>query len=190
MAFREVHGQGRIEFQKALSGRMELVTAYPFFVFEKPTVLRDRVILLPVAIGSLCVLVLTLLFWPIGAIVRRHYGRKLELPDGERRMRRWTRFIVVLDLLLVATYATIVLGGLSNIDLFGPKLDPWLRVMQGLALLSLVGAVVALWDGLRAWASRSRGVWSKLGETLIMLACLGIAWLVLAGGLLHVGKTY
>jgi CubicO group peptidase (beta-lactamase class C family) len=190
MAFREVHGHGRIEFQKAPSGRMELVTAYPFFVFEKPTVLRDRAILLPVAIGSLVVLVLTLLFWPIGGIVRRHYGRKLELPDGERRMRRWTRFIVVLDLVLVATYATIVLGGLSNIDLFGPKLDPWLRVMQGLALLSLVGAVVALWDGLRAWVSRSRGVWSKLGETLIMLACLGIAWLVLAGGLLHVGKTY
>ena len=63
-------------------------------------------------------------------------------------------------------------------------------MIQGLALLSLVGAVFALWDGLGVWASRSRGVWSKLGETLSALACVGIAWLVLAGGLLHVGNTY
>jgi len=190
MAFREVHGQGRIEFQKAPSGRLELVTAYPFFVFEKPEAFRSRSLLLPVGIGSLVVIVLTLILWPIGAIVRRHYGRKLELSDGERRMRRWARLICVLDLVLVATYGIIVIGGLSNIDLFGPQLAPWLRVMQALALLSLLGAVVALWDGLRAWASRSRGVWSKLGETLLAIACVGIAWLVLAGGLLHVGKTY
>jgi CubicO group peptidase (beta-lactamase class C family) len=190
MAFREVHGQNRIEFLKAPSGRMELVTAYPFFAFEKPTALRSRGVLLPVAIGSLVIIILALLLWPIGAIVRRHYGRKLELPDGERRLRRWTRLVCVLDVVLLAIYGIIVVGGLSNIDMFSSGIDLWLRVMQAIALLAIVGALIALWDGLRAWGSRARGVWSKLGETLLALACVGMAWLVLAGGLLHVGKTY
>jgi CubicO group peptidase (beta-lactamase class C family) len=190
MAFREVHGQNRIEFLKAPSGRMELVTGYPFFAFEKPTALRSRGLLLPVAIGSIVVIVLALLLWPIGGIVRRHYGRKLELPDGERRLRRWTRLVCILDVVLLAIYGIIVVGGLSNIDMFSSGIDLWLRVMQAIALLAIVGALIALWDGLTAWGSRVRGVWSKLGETLVALACVGMAWLVLAGGLLHVGKTY
>jgi CubicO group peptidase (beta-lactamase class C family) len=191
MVFQEVHGQNRIEFRKDdVTGRLEGVTGYPFFAFIRPTGLRDRAILLPVAIVSLALLLLTLILWPIGALVRRHYGRKLELPDGERRLRRWVRFICVLDLVLVATYAWVTVGGLSNIDLFSSKLDPWLRVMQVLAFLAIVAAIVALWNMIRSWGSRARGVWSKLGETLIALACVGMAWLVLAGGLLHVGKTY
>jgi CubicO group peptidase (beta-lactamase class C family) len=190
MVFREVHGQGRIEFQKDYAGRLELVTSYPFFAFTRPPRLWDRGLLLPMAIGSLALLLLTLIFWPVGALVRRHYGRKLELPEGERRLRRWVRWICVLDLVLVALYAWITVGGLSNIDMFSDRLQPWLRLMQGLSLLAIVGALLAAWSGLRVWASRARGVWSKLGETLIALACMGMAWLVLAGGLLHVGSTF
>jgi hypothetical protein len=74
--------------------------------------------------------------------------------------------------------------------MFSDRLQPWLRLMQGLSLLAIVGALLAAWSGLRVWASRARGVWSKLGETLIALACMGMAWLVLAGGLLHVGSTF
>ena len=47
------------------------------------------------------------------------------------------------------------------------RMDPWLRLMQVLALLAIVGGIVALLSALRAWGSRFRGVWSKLGETLI-----------------------
>jgi hypothetical protein len=191
MAFREVHGQNRIEFRKDdVTGRLECITGYPFFAFIRPTGARDQGLLLPIAIVSLVLVILALLLWPIGALVRRHYARRLELPDGERKLRRWARLACVLDLVLIGTYAAIVLGGLSNIDLFSSKLDPWLRVMQVLAFLAIVAALVALWNMIRSWGSGVRGVWSKLGETLIALACVGIAWLVLVGGLLHVGKIY
>ena len=190
MAFREVHGQNRIEFRKDDSGRLEVVTPYPFFAFTRSTGLRNRGILLPAAIVSVVLLLLTLLLWPIGALVRRHYGRRLELPGGERRLRLWTRLVCALDLVLLAGYAGIVIGGLSKIDLFSAPLDPWLRVMQAVAALALVGVVVALANAIRAWASRARGVWSKIGETLVFAACVGVGWLVLSGGLLHVGATY
>ena len=190
MAFREAHGQTRIEFRKDDAGRLEVVTPYPFFAFTRATGLRSRGLLLPAAIVSVVLLLLTLLLWPIGALVRRHYGRRLELPGGERRLRLWTRLVCALDVVLLGGYAGIVIGGLSKIDLFSGPLDPWLRVMQAVAALALVGVIVALANAFRAWASRARGVWSKIGETLVLAACVGVGWLVLTGGLLHVGGTY
>jgi CubicO group peptidase (beta-lactamase class C family) len=188
--FREVRGQEKVVFQKDPLGRDEMITPYPFFDFFRSPASLDAKILLPLAIASLAVVVLALILWPVGALVRRHYGRRLDLPPGERRLRRWTRLVCVLDVALIAGWAIIVIRGLEDLDLFTPKLDPWLHVMQALALLVLLGVLIALFNAARSWSSRARGIWSKLGETLIALACIGLAWLILAGRLLHVGPSY
>ena len=146
--------------------------------------------ILPVAIVSLCVIVLALVLWPLGALVRRHYARRLELPPGERRLRLWTRLVCLVEVVMVAGYATLIIKGLEDLDLLTPKSDPWLRILQVLAALALVGTLIALVNAARAWGSRQRGVWSKLGETLIALSCIGVAWIILAGRLLHVGPSY
>ncbi len=190
MAFREVHGQDRLVFVRDAAGRLEVVTGYPFFTFTRPPGLVDKSLLMPVGISTLAVLLLAVILWPIGALVRRHYGKRLDFPTGERRLRLWTRLVCVLDVVLVATYATIVISGLQNIDLLSARMDPWLRLMQGLALLAIVGGIVALWNAARAWGSRSRGIWSKLGETLIALSCVAAAGFVLIGRLLHIGPSY
>jgi CubicO group peptidase (beta-lactamase class C family) len=188
--FREVHGQEKVVFQKDPLGRDEMVTEYPFFDFFRPPAYLDAKILLPVAIVSLVVVVLALILWPLGALVRRHYARRLELPPGERRLRLWTRLVCLLEVVMLAGYAVIILIGLEDLNVFTPKTDPWLHVMQVLAALALLGTLIAVINAARAWGSRQRRVWSKLGETLIALACVGLAWLILAGRLLHVGPTY
>jgi hypothetical protein len=188
--FREVHGQEKVVFQKDALGRDEMVTEYPFFDFVRPPTYLDATLMLPLAIGSLAVVVLALILWPVGGWVRRHYARRLQLPPGERRLRLWTRLVCLAEVLLFAGYAIIVLTGLEDLNVFTPKTDPWLHAMQVLAALALLGTVIALVNAIRAWANRQRGVWSKLGETLIALACLGLAWLILAGRLLLVGPTY
>ena len=139
---------------------------------------------------SLCVIVLALVLWPVGALVRRHYARRLELPPGERRLRLWTRLVCLVEVVMVAGYATLIIKGLEDLDLLTPKTDPWLRILQVLAAVALVGTLIALVNAARAWGSRQRGVWSKLGETLIALSCIGLAWIILAGRLLHVGPSY
>ena len=188
--FREVHGQEKVVFQKDPLGRAELVTEYPFFDFFRPPAYLDAKLILPAAIVSLCVLALALILWPVGALVRRHYARRLDLPAGERRLRLWTRLVLLLDAVMIAGYAIVVIKGLSDLDLLTAKLDPWLHVLQALAALALVGTLVALVNAVLAWGSAHRGVWSKLGETLIFLSCVGLAWLILAGRLLHVGPSY
>jgi CubicO group peptidase (beta-lactamase class C family) len=188
--FRELHGQDKVVFQKDPLGRDELVTEYPFFDFFRPPAYLDSKLFLPVAMVSLAVIVLGLILWPVGALVRRHYGRRLDLLPGERRVRLWTRLVLLLDVILIAGYATVVIKGLSDLDLLTPKLDPILHVLQALAALALIGTLVALVGMARAWGSRQRGIWSKLGETLIFLSTVGLAWVILAGRLLHVGPSY
>jgi CubicO group peptidase (beta-lactamase class C family) len=188
--FRAVNGQEKVVFQTDPLGRAELVTEYPFFDFFRPPAYLDAKLILPVAIGSLCVLVLALVLWPMGALVRRHYARRLELPPGERRLRLWTRLVCLLEVVMVAGYATLIIKGLEDLDLLTPKTDPWLRILQVLAAVALVGTLIAIVNAARAWGSRQRGVWSKLGETLIALSCIGVAWIILAGRLLHVGPSY
>jgi len=188
--FRAVNGQEKVVFQTDPLGRAELVTEYPFFDFFRPPAYLDAKLILPVAIGSLCVLVLALVLWPMGALVRRHYARRLELPPGERRLRLWTRLVCLLEVVMVAGYATLIIKGLEDLDLLTPKTDPWLRILQVLAAVALVGTLIAVVNAARAWGSRQRGVWSKLGETLIALSCIGVAWIILAGRLLHVGPSY
>jgi len=188
--FRAMNGQEKVVLQTDPLGRAEMVTEYPFFDFFRPPAFLDSKLVLPVAIVSLCVIVLALLLWPVGAWVRRHYARRLELPPGERRLRLWTRLVCLVEVVMVAGYATLIIKGLEDLDLLTPKTDPWLHVLQVLAALSLVGTLIALVNAARAWGSRQRGVWSKLGETLIALSCIGLAWVILAGKLLHVGPSY
>jgi hypothetical protein len=130
------------------------------------------------------------MLWPLGGLVRRHYGRRLELPPGERRLRLWTRLVCLIEVAMIAGYAILIIKGLEDLNLLTPKTDPWLHVLQVLAFLCIVGTLIALVNAARAWGSRARGVWSKLGETLIALSCIGMAWVILAGRLLHVGPSY
>jgi hypothetical protein len=47
-------------------------------------------------IGSLVVLVLTIVPWPVMALVRRHYGKPLTLTAQQRRLRLVARLVCVL----------------------------------------------------------------------------------------------
>jgi CubicO group peptidase (beta-lactamase class C family) len=188
--FREIHGQEKVVFQKDPLGREELVTEYPFFDFFRPPAHLDAKLFLPASIGTLVVLVLAVILWPVGALVRRHFRTRLDLPPGERRLRLWTRLVCLVDVALIAGFAIVIIKGLEDLDLLTPKTDPILHVFQALAALALVGTVIALVNAVVSWGSRQRGVWSKLGETLIFLSTVGLAWIILAGRLLHVGPSY
>jgi len=190
LTFREMNGQEVVLFRRGGTGRMQMMIPYPFFEFERPVWFEDKRLLLPVGIATLVVLLLALLLWPLGALVRRHYRRPLSLEAPERRLRRLARLVCALDLVVLLGFAGVAVLGTQDVTLLSRKLDPWLRLLQILGFLGVAGTLVVLYSVFRAWSSRERRVWSKLGESLIALACLGFIWLVLVGRLLHVGGVY
>jgi hypothetical protein len=133
---------------------------------------------------------LTLLLWPVAALVRRHYRRPLELKPQQRRIRLAVKIVVALDILFVAGIAAIVVYGLSHIAAFNDGLNKWIYLAQFIGVLGAVGTVVVLYDAINSWLSKGRTIWYKLNATILALACLGLLWFVFVGNLLRFTSKY
>ena len=191
LVFRDVNGEDYLAFQRDRTGRMELMySPYPLFIFQRVGLGQDRKVLLPVVVVSLGLMVLTLLLWPVAALVRRHYRHPLELTPQQRRMRLAVKIVVALDILFVAGILAIVAYGFSNIAAFNGGLDKWIYLAQFIGVLGAVGIVVVLYDAIKSWLSKGRTIWYKLNATILALACLGLLWFVFVANLLHFTSKY
>ncbi len=133
---------------------------YPFMLFEPVPWWWSSGWLLPLWIAGLVALGLTVLAWPVSALVRRRYGVKYELTAADARAHRLVRIAALL--VVTVMLAWVFLAGLmeTNLDWVGPRMDGpliLLRLLSGLVFIG--GAVVGLWNA-----------WSVMGSTRRRLA--------------------
>jgi len=188
--FVERDGQDKLIFKPDQNQRMQMILPFPFFIGQPVPMLQNGKLLLAVLGVSLFIMLLTLLLWPVAWFVRRHFGGKLELAPGERLLRLGVRIVFVLDLIFVAALFGLVMYGLSHLDVFSDRGTKWFYLIQIVGVLGAVGTLVVLVDAVFAWMSKRRTIWGKLGETIMLLACLGVLWFCFAGNLLHFSSTY
>jgi CubicO group peptidase (beta-lactamase class C family) len=145
---------------------------------------RDARIVLPVLIGSAAVLLLALLAWPIGAIVRRRY-RVPPPPPVNRLARTPTRVAVAAAVFALAGWAAVVvtIAGLQDVPV---ALLRALQAAQWVALLGLVPAAALLVGTIRHRAGALR----VIGSVCVLLALAGTAWFAQAYGLLAPDVSY
>ena len=190
MTFVERGGQDKLIFKPDESGRMQMVLPYPFFVGQRTGTLQNGKFLLAVLGISLGIMILTLILWPIGWFVRRHYERKLELPSSERLLRIGLRIVFLLNIIFIAALIGLVTYGLTHLEVFSDRGNTWFRLIQMIGLVAAAGTVVALVNAVLAWVGKSRTIWGKLQATIMLLACLGVLWFAFAGNLLRFSSTY
>jgi hypothetical protein len=178
LLFREVNGSDYVAFTRDASGHLDLALDFPVFIFQRVPWYKGTYLNQGVFYGSLGVFGLALLFWLLGAGIRWHYGRKLDLSPSERRMRRWVRLVCLIN--LVFLLAWVAYGSFAEKDfrLLSDSFDPWMRAMELVGFMGVLGTLVALYNCVKAWANPNRWLWSKVGETLIALACVGLTWFV------------
>jgi CubicO group peptidase (beta-lactamase class C family) len=190
MTFLEENGQEKLIFKHGQDGRMMMILPYPFFIGQRVGVFENNSLLLPVVVLSLLIMLLTLVIWPVGWFVRRHYGYKLEMTPAERRLRLAVRIVLVLDILFVAAMTALILNGFKNLEIFSDRGNTWFHIIQAVGLIGAVGTLVVLYNAAKAWASKRKGIWYKLQATILVLACLGFIWFALAGNLLRFSSNY
>lgn len=190
MTFVERDGQDKLIFKPDQSGNLQMILSFPFFVGQRVGALQNGKLLLGVLGISLFIMVVTLVLWPVAWFVRRHFGRKLELTQGERRLRLGVRLVFVLDLVFVATLFALVAYGLTHLDVFSDKGAKWFYLAQFIGVLGAAGTIVVLLNAVLAWMSKRKTIWGKLRATIMLLACLGVLWFCFAGNLLHFSSTY
>jgi len=188
--WREVGGRGLLNM-KVENGKVAtwLPNGYSTFQLLPVPALKSNALNLPPLFASLGILVLATLMWPVAAVVRRRYGRVLELPERERRPHRWTRYAALAAVVFLLGWLVfmVLLGvGVTALDV---KFDPWLRVIQFIGLLCVPGTVVAVWN---AWVTctGARSFWAKLWSVMVALALLDLVWFSFTFGLISAGLNY
>ena len=190
MTFRERDGQDKLIFKPDQSGRMQMVLPYPFFLGQRVGVSQNSKVLLAVLGISLALMLLTLILWPVGWFVRRHYGHRLELSPTEKLLRILVRVVFALDLIFVAGLIGLILYGLTHLDVFGDRGSTWFRIFQIVGLIGAIGTLVVIVNTVVAWIGKRTSIWGKLQATIMLLACLGVLWFVFAGNLLRFSSTF
>jgi CubicO group peptidase (beta-lactamase class C family) len=190
MTFVERGGQDKLIFKPDQNGQMQMVLPYPFFVGMKIGALQNGKLLLTVLGVSLGLMLLTLILWPIGWFVRRHYSYKLELTTLERLLRILVRVVFALDLIFIIALFGLVVYGLTHLEVFSDRGNTWFRLIQIVGVLGAIGTLVVLVNAGLAWISKRRSIWGKLQATIMLLACLGVLWFAFAGNLLRFSSTY
>ena len=190
MTFRDRDGQDKLIFKPDESGRMQMVLPYPFFVGQRAGALQNGKLLLTVLVISLVLMLLTLILWPVGWFVRRHYNHKLELSPIERLLRLLVRIVFALDLIFVIALVGLITYGLTHLDIFSDRGNTWFRIIQVVGMIGAAGTLVVLANAVLAWVGKRRGFWGKLQATIMLLASLGVLWFAFAGNLLRFSSTY
>jgi CubicO group peptidase (beta-lactamase class C family) len=124
--------------------------------------------LLALAAGALLVIVL---LWPAGVIVRRHYGLPPELAGRDRRAYRLTRIAAVLGLLYLLGWAIALAADFASIR----GAWPWIRLIQLVGLFCVAGAAIAVWNAWRTWR-RAGSWWARVWSLVPALGLVELVW--------------
>jgi magnesium-transporting ATPase (P-type) len=145
---------------------------------------------MPLLIASFAALVLTVLLWPVGAIVRRRYKAPLALDAGSMSAYRWSRIGSVAIVAALCLWGLFVVLILNDTGSLGGRLDPLLILAQLLSVVAFWGGLaLMLWNLAVVWRGQRR--WpAKLWSIVLVIAALTTLWVGLELKLLHFGIQY
>ena len=188
--FREVAGQDLLVFKPDGSGRMQMITEDPIEILQKVSWNENKIVLSVTLIFDALVFALTLLLWPVGALLRRHYQRQLDLSPSQRRWRLLVKLACAVDLTALLAFSGLMAYGFSNLSVFSDRSDPWLRVLQVVFILGVIGTVIMLYGSYRLWRVSARGLWSTIYSAGLVLASVIFLGFVSASRILQASLKY
>jgi hypothetical protein len=144
----------------------------PFMVFDRVPTSQSNSWLLPALYAALAILALTVLLWPIRALVRRRYGATLDLSRARLVAFRASRIAAGAILAVLVGWVLVISAVSGDIDNLTAKIDGW-----------LCGFAVMIWNAWLAWrapASWQARTWSLL---LVFAAAIPL-WIAIVFGLL------
>jgi hypothetical protein len=160
----------------------------PIMVFQRLS--TWNALAMPLLFASLGVVLLTVLAWPVSALVRRYYGARYRLQGADARAHRWARIGSLLVLLGMGAALGLVVAMLSRLEMTSINNDWMVIAARLLATVALpLGAVLSVWNALEALRGRRRWL-AKLWAVLLALSCLFLLWLGFANHVIGFGANY
>ena len=160
----------------------------PIMVFERLS--AWRALAMPLLVASLGIVLLTVIAWPVSALVRRYYGAPYRLSGQDARAHRLVRIAALLALLATGAALGLVVGMLSKLEMTSPGTDGLIIALRLFATIALpLSAAIAAWNAWHVLRGRRR-LLAKLWALLLGLACLFLLWIGFAHHLIGFGANY
>jgi CubicO group peptidase (beta-lactamase class C family) len=188
LLYREVHGHSEIGFKRDANGQMQFQMDFPVFIFQRVSAGENKYLNDFLGIFGLVMVVLTLVFWPIGALIRKHYARPLNLTPAERKLRLWTRVVCILFVLFLGGW-TVLLSKAEDPQVIN-TLSPWITIFGILGVLCALGTLLVCVNARAGWRAPKRWIWSRLYDTALALGCIGLIWFALTWNLMNFNTHY
>ncbi len=187
LVYREVNGQEKVAFIRNPAGGYTVGIMFPAMALQPISWYQHKNFVLSVLLGAVGVFALTLIFWPVALLVRRHYGQRLELSSADRRFRLAVRLVCAFVVAALASWALVFAVGMEGVPT--ARMDPWIRLAQFVTLLALLASLLPIYNAFRSW-SRPRWWWTRIWDTVVALACIGFIWIVFFGNFLQWRLSY
>jgi hypothetical protein len=146
--------------------------------------------ILPVAGIALLVLLVAALGWPIVRAVRWRYGYKSDLAGRPLLLHRLTRATAWVFIAVLVGWFLIMMMLQSDLSALDEGLDIWMRLLQLLLVLAIVGTAVSVWNAWTVATAPGRHRFATVWAIVIALAAVFVAWLCLNLGLLTTSLNY
>jgi CubicO group peptidase (beta-lactamase class C family) len=162
----------------------------PFMYMERSTGAKGVGWLMPATVVALAALTLTVVFWPVAALVRRRYRKPLPYTGREAKAYRWVRIGALLSLAAIAGWIGTIQAMFSNLKLLTAGMD-WLvlalHVFGTIAVFA--GLALALWHLSVVWKAPKRWL-GKIWAIVLVFATAIVAWVAVAYHLVGISTNY
>jgi CubicO group peptidase (beta-lactamase class C family) len=190
--WREVGGKARlsaeVEDGKVMRFAPEWIS--PFMYMERSSGMKGVGWLMPATVVSLAALALTVIFWPVSALVRRRYRKPLPFAGREAKAYRWGRIGALLSLAAIGAWLGTVFAMLSNLKLLSAKFDWWVVILHLFGTVAVfAGLALAAWHLAVVWQAPKRWL-GKAWATVLLLATAVCAWVAIAYHLVGISTNY
>jgi CubicO group peptidase (beta-lactamase class C family) len=162
----------------------------PFMVFDRVPWYQDGAWLTPLLCISLAALALSVLSWPIAAIVRRRYGATLALDPVSLRAFRLSKIAAALILAALVMWAVTIVRMFKDLNNLGAGYDLTIHLAQFFGVIAFIGGFAAmLWNVRAVWTGKRR--WpAKVWSIVLAVSAFMVLWVAFAFHLIGFSVYY
>jgi CubicO group peptidase (beta-lactamase class C family) len=186
--FRNADGlsQDRLAFVPGPNGQTLLIVDFPAVAWQRVPWYYAPKFMITVLVLVCSLFIIAIVWWLIaGPLTRRHYQRRLELDAPLRKSRRWMRWTALFQLAALAGWLGILQSMGSDDAVPTGKTDWALHLMTIVAWIGLVLTIAAIIHLVRTWSTAQYRFFTRVAETLLVLACFGYVWLSYGWNMYH-----
>jgi CubicO group peptidase (beta-lactamase class C family) len=190
LLYEDAESHERAGFRRGPDGKMQMQVGDADEVFLQVDAWRQKSLSYFILFVGLTVVTLTLIAWPLAALLRKHYARPLNSSDAECALRIVIRVVCALFCILFFGWFAVFYFGLQDFVQIMTGLGRWIIIFGVVGVFCALGTILLWWKASQSWKGAAVSLWVKVHGTIVALACAGLLWFALLWNLMNFNLHY